>query len=136
MKQDNRKHPRHATAFPIHSNLNRDFHHVPAIRKMGVAGTIRNVSLQGLGIDSQMDLLDVCQIFPEAIEDGSPFELEIQFWDSRGRRVLLRGSVRWHRVWEPENNIRHFEAGLQLKDDESRTAAGVLIESITGIRLA
>ena len=98
-----------------------------------MAGTIRNVSLQGLGIDSQMDLLDVCQIFSEAIEDGSPFELEIQFWDSRGRRVLLRGSVKWYRVWEPENDMRHFEAGLELKDDESLTTVSGLIESITAI---
>jgi hypothetical protein len=103
---------------------------------MGVAGTIRNISLQGLGIDSQMDLLDVCQILSEAIEDGSPFELEVQFWDSRGKKVLLKGSVRWHQVSEQKNDIRHFEAGLLLKDNESLSATRGIIESIVGIRLA
>ena len=136
MEEENREYYRYETSFPIHFNLNPDHHYVSAIRKMGVAGTIRNISLQGLGIDSQMDLLDLCQIFSEAIEDGSPFELEIQFWDSSGRRVLLKGSVRWHQVSEPKNDIRHFKAGLLLKDAETLTAARGLVESIAGIRLA
>jgi hypothetical protein len=136
MEEENREYYRYETSFPIHFNLNPDHHYVPAIRKMGVAGTIRNISLQGLGIDSQMDLLDLCQIFSEAIEDGSPFELEIQFWDSSGRRVLLKGSVRWHQVSEPKNDIRHFKAGLLLKDAETLTAARGLVESIAGIGLA
>jgi len=136
MKQDNRKHPRNANAFPIRFNLNPDYHHVPAIRRLGVGGTARNVSSKGLLIDSWMDLLDLCQIFSEAIEDGSPFELEVVLTNSRQRRLLIRASVRWYQLSESENGIRYLRAGLQLKDDESLPAARALIESITGIALA
>jgi hypothetical protein len=135
-KVDNRKHPRFETHLPIRFNLNPDYHFVPAMRKLGVGGTIRDISLLGVGIDSQMDLLDVFQVFPEEMEDESPFELELVLWDSRGTRLLIRGSVRWCQVSEPDNGMRHFEAGLYLKDDQSRTAARDILESITGVALA
>ena len=135
MKQGNRKHPRHVTAFPIRFNLNPDYHHVPAIRKLGVGGTARSVSSKGLLIDSWMDLLDLCQIFAEAIEDGSPFELEVVLTGSRQKRLLIRASVSWYQLSESKNGIRYFRAGLQLKDDESLPAARSIIKSITGITL-
>ena len=118
--KENRKYPRFETASTIHFNLNPDYHYVPQIRKLGVGGYLRNVSLEGIEIDTQMDLQDLCQIFAEAIEEGSPFELEVVFRDSRGRRLLIRGSVKWYQVSEAENDIRDFKAGLYLKDTESR----------------
>jgi len=133
--KENRKYPRFETALLIHFNLNPDYHYVPQIKKLGVGGHLRNVSLEGIGIDSQMDLQDVCQIFSEAIEEDSPFELEVIFWDSRGRSVLLRGSVKWYQVDEPENDIHDFKAGLYLKDYESRTATRSIIGCITGLTI-
>lgn len=130
MKKEDRKHPRIRTALPIRFNLNPDYHYVPEIRKMGVGGTARNVSSEGLLIDSSMDSLDLCQIFSEAIEDGSPFELEVVVTDSRERRSLIRGSVKWYRLSEPDGHIRHFQAGLYLKDDESRAVTRSIVESI------
>ena len=131
MEADKRKHPRFETTLPIRFNLNPNYHFVPGIRKTGVGGTIRNISSEGLLIDSRLDLLDVCQIFPEAIEDDSAFELEVMFTDSKDRRLLFRGAVRWYCLSEPERNIRHFRAGLYLKDPESRAIARNIIESIT-----
>ena len=136
MGGENRKYPRFETTLPIHFNLNPDYHYVPAIRKLGVAGTILNVSLEGLGIGAQMDLQDVFQIFAEAIEEDSPFELDVVFWDSKGRRFVIRGSVKWYKVSEAKNDTRHFKAGLHLRDAESRAATREIVESITGIALA
>jgi hypothetical protein len=133
--EENRKYPRFEIALPIHFNLNPDYHYVSQIKKLGVAGHLRDVSLEGIGIDSQMDLQDVCQIFSEAIEEDSPFELEVILWDSRGRRVLLRGSVRWYQVDEPENDTHEFKAGLYLRDYESRSATRSIIGSITGLTI-
>ena len=133
--EENRKYPRFETALAIHFNLNPDYHYVSQIKKLGVPGHLRDVSLEGIGIDSQMDLHDVCQIFSEAIEEDSPFELEVILWDPRGRRALLRGAVKWYEVDEPENDIRQFKAGLYLKDDESRTATRSIIASITGLTI-
>ena len=133
---ENRKYPRFETTLPIHFNLNPDYHYVPAIKKLGVGGTILNASLEGLGIGAQMGLQDVFQIFAEDIEKDSPFELEVVFWDSKGRRFVIRGSVKWYQVSEAENDIRHFRAGLHLRDDESRAATKKIVESITGIALA
>jgi hypothetical protein len=112
--------PRLETTIPIHFNLSPDYHCVPTIRKLGVGGTVCNISLEGFQIEAEMDRLDVCQIFPEEMEDDSPFELEVVFRDSRGKRLLIRGSVRWYELSEQENDIRHFKAGLYLKDTESR----------------
>lgn len=97
---------------------------------MGVGGTVRNISSEGLLIDSQLDVLDVCQIFPEAIDDDSAFELELQFSDPRDRRLLIRGVVRWYRLSAPEEKTRYFQAGLYLRDDESRAIAKGIIQSI------
>jgi len=130
MGPEQRKNPRFDMSLAMRFNLNPDHHFVPEIRKMGVGGTIRNISCEGIRIDSDLDLLDVCQIFPEAIDDGSTFELEIQLTDHRERRLLLRGEVKWYRVTEPERNIRHFQAGLCLRDAESRTIASDIVESI------
>lgn len=85
-------------------------------------------------LDSRLDLLDVCQIFSEAMEDDSPFELEVVA-DFRRRRLIIRGSVRWYQVSEPQGDIRHFQAGLHLKEYESRTVAGNIVEFITGIAM-
>ncbi len=131
MEVEKRKHPRFEAVWPIRFNLNPDYHYVPAIRKMGVGGTIRNISLEGLLIDARMDLLDVCQIFSEEKEGDSAFQLEVVLTDSREMRRFLRGVVRWYRVGEPERNIRHFQAGLFLMDPESRAIARNIVESIT-----
>ena len=130
MGVEKRKHPRFQTALPIRFNLNPDHHVVPAIRKMGIGGTVRNISPEGLLIDSRLDLLDLCQIFPEALDDGSPFELELQLIDRKERRVLIPGTVRWYRLGEPERKTRQFQAGLCLIDPDSRGIAGSLIEFV------
>jgi len=129
--EDKRKHPRFEAALPVHFNLDPNYHYVPSIKRFGVGGRLRNVSREGIRIDSQMDLQDVCQIFSEAIEEDSPFELEVFFWDSWGRSALVRGSVRWYEITEPENDTREFKAGLYLKDDESRTATQRIVHSET-----
>lgn len=131
MDGEKRKHPRFAMTLPIRFNLNPDYHVVPGIRKMGVGGTVRNISSDGLLIDSRLDLLDVCQIFPEAMEDDAAFELEVVLTDPKERRVLIRGGVRWYHLREPEGNIRQFQAGLYLRDFESRVIAKSIVESIT-----
>ncbi len=128
---ENRRHSRFKTRIPVRFNLNPNYHFVPGIRKTGVGGTLRNVSPEGFLIDAPLDLIDVCQIFPEDLEADSPFELEVLFTDSRERRFLMRGSVRWYRVSEPERDIRHFEAGLHLRDAESRAVAKSMVRSIT-----
>ena len=130
MKQDNRKHPRNATAFPIRFNLNPDYHYVPTIKKLGVGGTIHNISWEGIRIDSQMDLLDVCQIFSEELDDDSAFRLEVLVTDHRKRTQYIKGEVRWYRVSEPERNIRHFQAGLYLKDVESQSVTKSMVRSM------
>jgi len=131
-KAENRKDPRFKTVIPIRFNLNPDYHFLFGIRKQGVGGTIRNISLRGLGIDSRMDVLDVCQMFPEEMEEDSPFELEVLFYNARGAKLLIRGEVRWYRLTEPDGGIRHFQVGLSLKDDESLGIAKGIIESVTG----
>ena len=98
---------------------------------MGVGGTVRNLSHEGLLIDSRLDLLDVCQIFPEAMEDGSAFELEVVLMDSREKRLLIKGAVIWYRLGDPEGSSRHFWAGLHLTNSESLTIARNLFESVT-----
>ena len=130
MTSENRKHRRFLTTLPVRFNLNPDHHVVPTIRKMGVGGTVRNISTEGLLIDSRLDLLDICQIFPEAMDDNSDFQLELQLTDSRERRLLIRGVVKWYHLSEPERQIRHFQAGLYLQDAESRAIAKSLVESI------
>jgi hypothetical protein len=129
METENRKHRRIETTLPMHFNLNPDYHYVSAIRKLGVAGTVRNVSIEGLRIDARMDLLDTCQIFFEAMEEESPFELEIVCSGFREERLLIRGSVKWYRLSEPDGKIRHFRAGLYLKDAGSRAIAKGIIVS-------
>jgi hypothetical protein len=130
MEPEQRRHLRFDTVLSVRFNLNPDHHFVPRIRTMGVGGTVRNISSEGLLIDSQLDVLDVCQIFPEAIDDDSAFELELQFSDPRDRRLLIRGVVRWYRLSAPEEKTRYFQAGLYLRDDESRAIAKGIIQSI------
>jgi hypothetical protein len=77
MGVENRKHNRVETAIPVRFHLDPRHHVFPEIRKMDVGGTVRNISPEGLGIDAEMNLLDLCQIFPEAIDEGSPFALEL-----------------------------------------------------------
>ncbi len=101
---------------------------------MGVGGTLRNVSYEGALIDSRLDLIDVCQIFPEDIEDDSPFELELTLTDSREKTWLIRGSVRWYRVSELARNTSHFQAGLLLKDRQSRAIAKGIIKSVMNMK--
>ena len=132
MQEGRRRHRRFKTHIPVRFNLNPDYHYVSGIRKLGVGGTVCNISHEGIRIESQMDLQDVCQVFSEAIEEGSPFELEVTFRDVRGIRALLRGSVRWYRVSEPEGEIRHLQAGLYLHDKESVSIAKGIIESVNG----
>lgn len=127
-KRERRKHPRVKTVIPVRFNLNPDYHFVPAIRKLGVGGKARNISSEGLQIDSQMDLLDLCQIFSEAMEDHAPFELEVFLVDPRERRTLIKGAVMWYRLDELKGDIRHFQAGLYLRDAESRAIAKNIIE--------
>lgn len=127
--EERRRYPRVQKIIPVRFNLNPDHHFVPGIRKMGVGGTVRNISFEGLLIDSRLDLLDVCQIFPEAMEDDSDFELEIMLTDSRERRLLIRGMVRWYQLSDPEESVRHFRAGLHLKDAESQAFARTIVES-------
>jgi hypothetical protein len=131
MEEDRRRHTRFETAIPVHFNLNPDYHHVPEIRKLGVGATVRNLSPMGLLIDSRMDLLDMFQVFPEAMEERSPFELEVVVREFRGKRLLLRGSVKWYRLGEPEGSVWHLLVGLHLRDAESRIAARGILESIT-----
>lgn len=131
MQEERRKHRRFRTNIPVRYNLNPEYHYVSGIRKLGVGGTVCNISHEGIRIESQMDLQDVCQVFSEAIEEGSPFELEVTFRDARGIRALLRGSVRWYRLSEPEGEIRHFQAGLLLRDEESIDIAKDIIQSLT-----
>lgn len=128
---DRRKHSRFETALPIRFNLNPDYHYVPAIRKLGVGGTIRNISWEGIAIHSRMDLLDVCQIFCEEMEGNAGFQLEVSFTDPRKMTHWIKGEVRWYRLSEPDGSIRHFQAGLYLKDAESRAVARSVIESIS-----
>jgi hypothetical protein len=133
-KEERRKHSRLRTRIPIRFNLNPDYHHVPEMRKMGVGGTLRNVSYEGALIDSRLDLIDVCQIFPEDIEDDSPFELELALTDSREKTWLIRGKVRWYRVSELAQNTRHFQAGIVIKDQQSRAIAKGIIKSVMAIK--
>lgn len=96
-----------------------------------MGGTIRKISLEDLVIESSLDLRDVCQIFSEEVEDDCHFELELILTNFKGKRLLIRGSVDWYQLSEPDRGIRHFEAGLYLNDEESRTAARAILESIT-----
>lgn len=134
-RPDRRKYHRFETTIPIRFNLNPDFHFVPRIRKLGVGGKAHNISIEGVLIDSRMDLLDVCQIFPEAMKEDSAFELEVILTDLRGRRELIRGAVKWYRLSKPESDVRHFQAGLHLKDTESRAVAKGMVESITKLAM-
>jgi hypothetical protein len=136
MKAERREDPRFETAIHIRFNLNPDYHFLQGIRRLGVGGTIRNLSLRGLEVDSEMDLLDVCQIFSEEMKEDSPFELEVVLWNSRGTRLLIRGSVRWCQLSEPDGDIRHFQACLHLKDDESIDATKSIIESASKTAMA
>ena len=120
--------PRLETTIPIHFNLNPDYHQVPTIRKLGVGGTVCNISFEGLLIVSHLDLLDLCQIFPEALENDSAFELELFLTGPRETRELIRGAVRWYSVSELDGDTRHFRAGLHLKDVESLTIARRFVE--------
>jgi hypothetical protein len=122
MERERRRHRRVRTKVPVHFDLDPDYHYVPSIKKFGIVGTVQNVSAEGLGIDARMDLLDVCQIFPEELVEGAAFVLDVFFVDSRGRRVIIKAEVRWYKVGHPGNGIRAFEAGLYLRDGESKVA--------------
>lgn len=129
MSEEKRIYHRFETHIPILFTLYPSRHSIPTLRKTGVRGTARNISLEGLMIQSRFDLLDVLEIFPEEMDDDSPFELEVVMPDFKGKRLLIRGSVRWYRLSEPDGDIRHFQAGLYLKDDESRAVARSIAES-------
>jgi hypothetical protein len=130
MTRDRRKHHRFEVAIPTRFNLNPDHHFVPGIRKMGVGGTVHNVSPEGLRIDSRLDLLDLIQIFPEARDDDATFELEATLPTAKEERTLIRGTVIWYRLSEPEKKVRQFRMGLYLKDADSRALIGSILESI------
>lgn len=130
MGKNQRKYPRFETNLPVRFNLNPDYHYVPRIKKLGVGGTIRDISWEGIRIDSQMDLLDVCQIFFEELDDDSAFRLEVLVTDRRKKTHYIKGEVRWYRVSEPERNIRHFQAGLYLKDAESQSVTKSVVRSM------
>lgn len=127
--EEQRGSTRFSVAMPIRFNLNPDFHYVQSIRMMGVGGRTRDISKEGLSIDSRLDLGDVCQIFPEALEDGSVFELELELMDARDRKVRIRGAVKWYRVDEQPGDLLHFMAGVHLKDAESQAVATGLVTS-------
>jgi hypothetical protein len=131
MGVENRKRPRLKTAIQVRFNLDSNYHFVPKIREKGIGGTVRNISSEGLGIESELDMLDMCQIFPESIEDGSVFGLELVFIDSERRKTLIKGEVSWHRMSQPQNDLWHFQAGLQPKDTKSRAVARRMFESIS-----
>ena len=121
MERERRKHPRLEIDILIHFNLDPDHHYVPGIRKKGIAGRVRNISPEGLRIDAQMDLLDVCQIFPEDTEEGAAFVIDVFFVDSRGKESVIKGEIKWYELGEPEDQIWQFRAGLYLIDADSRT---------------
>ncbi len=131
MEVENRKHPRLRAAIPIRFNLDPDYHFVPRIKKAGVVGFVRNISPEGLGIDSEMDLLDVCQIFHESIEDDSVFGVELVFTDPEGTEIRIRGQVSWYQMSETGNDLQQLRAGLHLEDTESRTLAMRIVKSIS-----
>ena len=133
MTDKNRKHPRFGISLPIRFNLNPDYHHVPSIRKMGVGGTVRSISVDGLMIDSKLDLLDVCQIFSEATEDQSVFEFEMEVVDTKRRPVRLKGRVRWYKLSEGDGKIRHFRAGIHIRDAESRAVTRGIVKAIMNV---
>jgi hypothetical protein len=120
MIRERRKHPRLDIDIPVFFNLDPDHHYVPTIRKSGVAGKVQNISPEGLMIDARMDLLDICQIFPEDTEEGAAFVLDVFFADSRGEKSVIKAEVRWYELGEPADQIREFRAGLYLRDAESR----------------
>jgi hypothetical protein len=129
MGVDNRRYRRFMTAFPTRFNLCPDRHYVPEIRKWGVKGAVNNISVEGLLIDSQLDLLDICQIFSVAMDD-SAFELEVELTDARKRSVRLKGEVRWYRISGPDVADRHFQAGLYLRELESKSVATAIVKAI------
>jgi hypothetical protein len=130
MSIERRKQARYETAYTTQFNLNPDYHFIQTIRRMGVAGTIRNVSSGGIMIDSRLDVLDVCHIFAEELEEDSPFELELSLSDSRGRRTLLRGTVKWYQVSEPDSQgLRLFRAGLHLRAENISSVTETVLGS-------
>jgi hypothetical protein len=122
MEEEKRKFPRIDVAVPIRFNLDPDYHYVPTIRKSGVTGRVQNISPEGFKIDARMDLLDICQIFPEDPEEGAAFVLDVFFVDFKGNESVIKAEVRWYELGEPEDQIRQFRAGLYLRDPESRGA--------------
>jgi hypothetical protein len=132
MDTERRRHPRRKAAYPVRFNLNPDHHFMQGLRTMGVGGKIRNVSQGGMMIDSRLDVLDLCQIFPEELEEDSPFELELSLSDSRGRRTLFRGTVKWYRLDEPDGQgLRHFQAGLRLRGENAYAVAETVLGSVS-----
>jgi hypothetical protein len=125
---EQRRSPRYPVSLPTRFNLNPDFHYLQSIRKMGVGGKVENISGEGLMLDSQLDVGDVCQIFPEAMEEGSTFEIELEIMDSRNRKTLLKGSVRWYQLEERPGNLLHLKAGVHLRDKESQAVAQDIVK--------
>lgn len=127
---EDRRHARFETSIPIRFNLNPTYHLVPGIRMMGVGGTIRKISIQDVIIESRLNLLNVCQIFPEQMEDDCPFELEVVLTNFKGGMIAYQGVGGLVSIEPTTRGIRHFQAGFRLKDDENRTAARPTLESI------
>jgi hypothetical protein len=129
-KEDSRRDVRFNLDLPVRFNLNPDYHYVQSIRKMGVVGRTRNISRSGLSIDSQLDLGDVFQIFPEAIEKESPFEMELEIMGSTKKNTRIKGAVRWYRLEERSGHLFYFEAGIYLTDSDSQKIAQNIVRSL------
>ncbi len=136
MRNDKRKHSRFETVVPIRFNLNPDHHFVPNIKSTWVGGTVKNISSEGLLIYARMDLFDVSQIFSESFEDRASVELGVFLTAPCGRPELVRGSVRWYRVSHLEGDVRKLQAGLYLRDVQSRAIANRIIDRIKAMPMS
>ena len=83
-----------------------------------------------LSVQAQEYLLDLIQIFPEARDDDATFELEATLPTAKEERTVIRGTVIWYRLSEPEKKVRQFRMGLHLKDADSRALIESIVESI------
>jgi len=132
--EDRREYCRFETTIPVHHRIDSQYRHTPETEKLTMAGILRNVSLEGLRIDFQMEVLDVCDVLSE-IGKGSLFEMEVPAGFIEGG-APLRGVVKWFRVDEPDDGyMQHFRAGLFLNDPESCAVVNGILESMTGIAL-
>jgi hypothetical protein len=133
--EDRREYCRFETTIPVHHRIDSQDRHTAETEKLAMAGILRNVSLKGLRIDFQMEVLDVCDVLSE-MGKGSLFEMEVPAGFIEGG-APLRGVVKWFRVDEPDDGyMQHFRAGLFLDDPESCAVVNGILESMTGSALA